>query len=93
MAPSVLIHAAVFAAGAVVGGVGAAVASKRTAPAPPATTTAAVPGGPVTPPSVPPKPVVQMSDKGGARITDIEPVGALVSPVLKYGNPGAWGVG
>ncbi|KAL1691462.1 hypothetical protein GGG16DRAFT_91363 [Schizophyllum commune] len=88
MAPSVLIHAAVFAAGAVVGGVGAAVASKRTASAPPAPTTAAVPGGPVTPPSVPPKPVVQMSDKGGARITDIEPVGALVSPVLKYGNPG-----
>jgi len=82
---STIIQAAIFAAGAVVGGgVAAAITSRKQSHAVP------VPSHNMPAVSHVP-PVIDMGPKGGAQITSIATTGTFTDlPVLKYGNPGAY---
>lgn len=85
MPGSAIIHAACFAAGAVIGGgVVTAVSSskKRQIPQASVPTVDSKRAGVLFPP------VVEVGANGDARITNA--AAALASPVLKYGNPGMY---
>jgi len=81
MPNSVFLHAACFAAGAVVGGgLATAVASKKRSPSTVDSRTSST----IIPP------VVEIGAGGNARITNAAAAMVLASPVLKYGNPGMY---
>jgi endonuclease G, mitochondrial len=90
MPSSVIIHAAYFAAGAVIGGgIVTAVSKKRqirSIPSPQfsAPTVDLRQSGTIIPP------IVEIGTGGDARITNAAAVMTLAPPVLKYGNPGEY---
>jgi endonuclease G len=87
MPSSVIIHAAYFAAGAVIGGgLVTAVSSgkKRQIPSP----QFSVPTVDLRQSGVVIPPIVEIGASGDARITNAAAAMTLAPPVLKYGNPG-----
>jgi hypothetical protein len=85
MPSSAILHAACFAAGAVVGGgLVTAISSKRQISPPPSSVPTIDSGKSriIIPP------IVEIGATGEARITNAATAIALASPVLKYGNPG-----
>ena len=86
MPSSAILHAACFAAGAVVGGgLVTAVSSRKRQISPPLSSVPTVDSGKsrlIVPP------IVEIAATGEARITNAAAAIALASPVLKYGNPG-----
>jgi endonuclease G len=89
MPSSAIIHAACFAAGAVIGGglVTAVSSKRRQIPSPQSSipTVDSRKSGLIIPP------IVEIGADGDARITKAAAAIALASPVLKYGNPGSEG--
>lgn len=85
MPSSAILHAACFAAGAVIGGglVSAVSSKQRQTSSPQVPTVSAGKSSLVVPP------IVDVGANGDARITSSAAVAALSSPVLKYGNPGS----
>lgn len=78
MPGSVMIHAAVFAAGALLGGgIAAVVTSRKTEQLVPTRSSMVVST---------PRPVLEVDAAGKAKVLDTAI--ALLPPVLKYGNPG-----
>lgn len=77
MANSLVVHGAVFAVGALVGGGIAATIARKNESTPSQLTTR---------PQQPVAPLLQVETTGNAVIT---PNLSIVSPPLKYGNPGA----
>ena len=88
MASSTIVHAAVFAVGALVGGgVATAVTSRKRDEYGVARTTA------VTTTQVPPNPPVGDVKSGEGAVMKSPPAGTAVqvdTAILKYGHPGAW---
>ncbi len=82
MAGSALVHAAVFADGALVGGsVAAAVASrKREIPH----------AGQNTQVSSTKYPIIEVGPGGNAQISKVASSGGVIAPPLRYGNPGVF---
>ena len=79
MPSTAIIRAAIFAAGAVVGGcVATAVSNKRNRPV----------TSPVTPKSDPPQPVIGFDATGKTTISSEMTITSNLLPILKYGNPG-----
>lgn len=77
MPSSTIVRAAIFAAGAIVGGcVATAVTNNRNKPAP------------QFPRPVPPQPVVGLDATGKTTISTELTITSNIPPVLKYGNPG-----
>ncbi|KAG7092185.1 hypothetical protein E1B28_008554 [Marasmius oreades] len=79
------LQAAIFAAGAVVGGgITALIASKRQRPADvPGTLPSSTPALSTVPP-----PLLELGSRGNAQITSAASIAPLAATVLKYGNPG-----
>ena len=77
MANSLVVHGAIFAVGALVGGGIATTIARKT------DTTSSLS---ITRPQQPVTPILQVGTTGNAVITS---EGGAVSPPLKYGNPGA----
>jgi len=88
MPSSVIIHAAYFAAGAVIGGglVTAVSSKKRQIPSP----QFSVPTVDLRQSGVVIPPIVEIGAGGDARITNAAVAMTLAPPVLKYGNPGLY---
>lgn len=79
MPGSVVIHAAVFTAGALLGGgIAVAIANKKSEQTIPIRSSVVV--------APAPRPVLEVDAAGKAKVTDT--AFALLPPVLKYGNPG-----
>ncbi|KAF5330525.1 hypothetical protein D9619_005686 [Psilocybe cf. subviscida] len=81
MPSAAIIHAAVFTAGAVLGGgIAAAVTSKKRE----------IPAAPVAhhPSAVPSAPIVGLTPGGRTQLSTAPGVASALAPALKYGNPG-----
>jgi len=85
MPSSVIVHAAVFTAGALLGGGVAAAVTSRKRPVPPPN---APLHAPVTTQIKTGAPVIDIDSTGRTKISTELTVTSILPPALKYGNPG-----
>ncbi|KAF5358529.1 hypothetical protein D9756_001756 [Leucocoprinus leucothites] len=86
MPGSAVVHAAVFTAGALLGGGIAAAVTSRKNQQQPVLPTRPAPPVPVSPPQQPSAPAIHIGKTGTPALVESQEL--IVSPVLKYGNPG-----